>query len=233
MHQNSQNLATHLQSILQLKTDQGESAPRNTATSTPGTEYLVDHQIFDYAMAHDLPIVVAIDGSLDETGVAAVSIAIIAPDIKDSDPIGSLNWLSRLAKVLLIRSWRLPKKWGTNYACINMAESIGFILGEYTILAHLPIIYITDSNNARTLQRRVRHINNYTHRQRVWQNKQGIDYSIANHLETTNFQVATRRPTPIQYTQAVHQRGRTMPLLGPFFTPTDQTPSTPPTPKIP
>jgi len=54
-----------------------------------------------------------------------------------------------------------------------MAESIGFILGEYTIPAHLPIIYITDSNNARTLQRRVRHINNYTHRQRVRQIKQG------------------------------------------------------------
>jgi hypothetical protein len=42
-------------------------------------------------MAHDLPIFIAIDGSLDETGVAPVSIAIIAPDIKDSDPIGSLN----------------------------------------------------------------------------------------------------------------------------------------------
>jgi hypothetical protein len=134
-------------------------------------------------MAHDLPIFVAIDGSLDETGVATFGTAIIAPDIKDSDPIGSLNWLSELAKVLLIRSWRLPKKWGTNYACINMAESIGFILGEYTIPAHLPIIYITDSNNDRTLQRRVRHINNYTHRQRVRQTKQGIDYSIANHLE--------------------------------------------------
>ncbi len=183
MHQNSQNLATHLQSILQLKTDQGQSAPRNTATSTPEPEYLEDHQILDYAMAHDLPIFVAIDGSLDENGVATVSTAIIAPDIKDSDPTGSLNWLSRLAKVLLIRSWRLPKKWGTTYACINMAESIGFILGEYTIPAHLPIIYITDSNNARTLQRRVRHINNYTHRQRVRQIKQGIDYSIANHLE--------------------------------------------------
>jgi hypothetical protein len=181
--QNSQNLATHLQSLLQLKTDQGESAPSNTANSTPVTEYLEDHQIFDYAMAHDLPIFVAIDGSLDETEVAAVSIAIIASDNKDSDPIGSLNWLSRLAKVLLIRSWHLPKKWGTNSACINMAESIGFILGEYTIPAQLPIIYITDTNNARTLQRGARQMDDYTHRQRVWQIKQGIDYSIANHLE--------------------------------------------------
>jgi hypothetical protein len=37
-----------------------------------------------------------------------------------------------------------------------MAETIGFILGEYTIPSDLPILYITDSNNARTLQWRVK-----------------------------------------------------------------------------
>jgi len=34
-----------------------------------------------------------------------------------------------------------------------MAEAMGFIIGEYTIPANLPVIYITDSNNARSLQK--------------------------------------------------------------------------------
>jgi hypothetical protein len=29
-----------------------------------------------------------------------------------------------------------------------MAETLGFIIGEYTIPVDMPIIYITDSNNA-------------------------------------------------------------------------------------
>jgi hypothetical protein len=37
-----------------------------------------------------------------------------------------------------------------------MAEAIGFFIGEYTIPANLPVIYITDSNNARSLQKRIK-----------------------------------------------------------------------------
>ncbi len=64
-----------------------------------------------------------------------------------------------------------------------MAETLGFILGEYTIPSYLPIMYITDSQNARTLQRNVKHIDSFTHRQKIRKVKQGIDHSIANHLE--------------------------------------------------
>jgi hypothetical protein len=94
-----------------------------------------------------------------------------------------MEWQDRPAKPLLIRSWQLPQKWGTTSTCINMAESLGFIIGEYTIPEDLPVIYITDSNNARTMQRNVMHPKEFTHRKFVRNVKQGIDYSIANHLE--------------------------------------------------
>jgi hypothetical protein len=64
-----------------------------------------------------------------------------------------------------------------------MAEALGFIIGEYTIPPDFPVIYITDSNNARTLQRNVKIKENFTHRQLVRCVRQGIDQSIANHLE--------------------------------------------------
>jgi len=64
-----------------------------------------------------------------------------------------------------------------------MAEALGFILGEYTIPSGFPIIYVTDSNNARTLQRNTKNLNQFTHRKKIRQLKQGIDFSIANHLE--------------------------------------------------
>jgi hypothetical protein len=125
----------------------------------------------------------SIDGNLDEYGIATTSISIVAPDIYDHDEVDSLNWQHSIAKILLIRSWRLPKHWGTSQACTNMAEAIGFILGEYTIPSDLPIIYITDSNNARVLQRRIKNEEDLTHRNMVRCVKQGINYSIANHLE--------------------------------------------------
>jgi hypothetical protein len=34
-----------------------------------------------------------------------------------------------------------------------MAETLGFIIGEYTIPAELPVIYVTDSNNARSIKK--------------------------------------------------------------------------------
>jgi hypothetical protein len=107
--------------------------------------------------------------------------SIIAPHIKNTDTED--EWQKRTAKVLLIRSWRLPQQWGTGLTCINMAEALGFIIGKYTIPMDLPVIYITDSNNARALKRNVKNKNKFTHQQMIRHVKQGIDQSIANHLE--------------------------------------------------
>jgi hypothetical protein len=134
-------------------------------------------------MQHDLPIFVSIDGSLDDLGITTVSISIVARDIKMSDDKDGTEWQNRPQKTLLIHSWQLPKQWGTSIAIINRAETLGFILGEYTIPTELPFIYITDSNNARTLQQKCKNDKNITHWKKVRNIKQGIDYSIANHLE--------------------------------------------------
>jgi len=64
-----------------------------------------------------------------------------------------------------------------------MVETLGFILGEYTLPSHLPAIYIADSNNARTLQRNIKNIEDFMHQKKIRKIKQGIDYSIANQLE--------------------------------------------------
>jgi hypothetical protein len=179
-HQNSMHLVDHLLSILKLQQEnQGDPAPRNN----PGRQCLSDHEIIELALKHDLPIFVSLDGSRDEQGIATISMSIVAPDIREEDEPDSSHWQHRIAKILLIRSWRLPKSWGTSDVCINMAESIGFILGEYTIPSDLPIIYITDSNNARTLQKRIKNKDDCTHRNMVRHVKQGIDCSITNHLE--------------------------------------------------
>jgi len=82
-----------------------------------------------------------------------------------------------------------------------MAESIGFILGDYTVPADVPVIFITDSNNARTLQRNLTSLQEYTHRQKVRLIKQGIDSSIANHLE-----FLTKKWPKSGETSAYHQR---------------------------
>jgi hypothetical protein len=108
-------------------------------------------------------------------------LCIVAPNILLTDYDN--EWHSRPAKILLIRTWKLPKQWGTSQTCINMAETLGFIIGEYSIPSDLPIIFITDSNNARTLQRNLKNNDSFTHRKLICQVKQGIEHSIANHLE--------------------------------------------------
>jgi hypothetical protein len=55
-------------------------------------------------MQHDLPIFISIDGSIDENGYAFSTIFIVAPDIRNTDMMGILEWQNRLAKILLIRS---------------------------------------------------------------------------------------------------------------------------------
>jgi hypothetical protein len=64
-----------------------------------------------------------------------------------------------------------------------MAESLGFVLGAHTIPPGIPIMYVTDSNNARTLQRNLANPHLFTHRKMVRKVKQGIDHAIANHLQ--------------------------------------------------
>jgi len=169
-----------LSNLLQLKHDDNDD---NGGHSDEENLYMTDHKIIEYATQHDLAIFISIDGSLNEQNGASTTITILAPDIRDYDDRDDTEWQDREAKILLIRSWCLPKKWGSGQACINMAETLGFILGEYTLPSHLPAIYITDSNNARTLQRNIKNIDDFTHRKRIRKIKQGIDYSIANHLE--------------------------------------------------
>ena len=201
MRQNSEALSKHLQSILSLDTDalSTEECENDLASST----IISNEQIMFLAMQHDLPIFVSIDGSLEKEA-ATTSISIVAPHIFDTDE--EQEWQHRPAKVLLTRSWRLPKTWGTSPACINMAESIGLILGEYTIPSNLPVIYILDSNNARTLQRKICHLDDYTHRQKIRNIKQGIDASIANHLEYLTSRWP-RQDQLSQHTKDMYTRG--------------------------
>lgn len=180
MRQNSEELSQHLCNILRLNADSYEN---DYEISQLDNLYRANHEILDLAVQHDLPIFISIDGSLDDEGIATTSVSIISPDMRDTYDINSKAWQDRQAIILLICLWRLPKSWGTGQASINMAESIGFIIGEYTIPTDMPIIYITDSNNARTVQRNLKNIDDFTHRKKVRQVKQGINYAIANYLE--------------------------------------------------
>ena len=141
------NLVEYLNGILKLKPeDEHNDIPIEDIDDVK----LLDSEILELASQHDLPIFISIDGGYDQNGMATTSICILAPDIRDADAINGTEWQNRPAKILLIRSWCLPKK------SINMAEAMGFIIGEYTIPANLPVIYITDSNNARSLQKRIK-----------------------------------------------------------------------------
>ena len=159
MQQNSENLSDHITSILRLQPTHDNPTPMSQADNAP----LSDAEIIELSTQHDLPVFVSIDGSLTDNGIATVSVNIIAPDIRPFDTDD--EWQHRVAKILLTRSWQLPKQWGTGKTCINMAEALGFIIGEYTVPSDLPVIYITDSNNARTLQRNIKSKKEFTHRQ--------------------------------------------------------------------
>jgi hypothetical protein len=175
---NCKQLSAHLRRILCLSHNNIRNTNNDERQDT--NRLISDDEIITYATRHDLPICVSIDGSLKE-GCAIVSMCIVAPDIRHMD--NSSEWQSRPAIALLIRSWRLPKQWGTGSTCINMAETVGFIIGEYTVPPDIPILYITDSNNARTLQRNLKYKDDITHRKMIRRIKQGIDHAIANHLE--------------------------------------------------
>jgi len=128
----------------------------------------------------NLPAFVSIDASLEGTS-ATTTINIVIPDVRRQDI--DMEWQHRPAKTILTRIWKLPSQWGTGDTCINMAEAIGFILGDYTIPQDMPVIYITDSDNARTLQCNISKKSTFTHRQLIRKVKQGIDQAISNHLD--------------------------------------------------
>eukprot|EP00590_Aulacoseira_subarctica_P005294 CAMPEP_0172416722 /NCGR_PEP_ID=MMETSP1064-20121228/3216_1 /TAXON_ID=202472 /ORGANISM="Aulacoseira subarctica , Strain CCAP 1002/5" /LENGTH=1681 /DNA_ID=CAMNT_0013154579 /DNA_START=343 /DNA_END=5384 /DNA_ORIENTATION=- len=197
MDQNSTKMSEHLVATLRLNHDNSDPWAKNL-------DALSEQEILDQALLHDLPIFVSIDGSLDDHGVATVSTSIVAPDIRETDV--ALEWKDRIAKPLLVRSWRLPSTWGNSKVCINMAETIGFLLGDYTVPPNIPVIYITDSNNARTLQRNLTSLEQYTHRKQIRNIKQGIDSSIANHLDhlTQNW---LKLEQLSEYHQRLYQRG--------------------------
>jgi hypothetical protein len=161
MQQNSELLSTQIRSILCLS---------NNDIRNVSETFMSNEEILNYATQHELPIFVSIDGSLKNES-ATVSVSIVAPDIQLTDTMN--EWQNRPAKVLLIRSWKLPTKWGMSKTCINMAETLGFIIVEYTIPLDMPIIYITDSNNARTLQQNIRFKDKLTHCKMIRQVKQG------------------------------------------------------------
>jgi hypothetical protein len=148
MQENSEDLAQHLYSILRLQwSDDIEDHEDQQDIFDPAI-YLTDQEILEYDTQHDLPVTISIDGSHEMDGVTTATISIVALDIRDIDSPTSTEWQNRIARVLFIRSWQLPKYWGTGHSSMNMAEAIGFLLGEYTISSTIPIIYVTDSNNA-------------------------------------------------------------------------------------
>jgi len=157
---NSRNLANHLSRTLKLKTAQQEHRSQHDEEEDG---HLSDSEILEYAMQHNMPIFLSVDDSFDKQGVANTTASIVAPDIRYTDNPQSHDWQNKMAEILIIRSWRLPRRWGTGIVDINMAESLAFIIGEYTFPSGIPIINITDSNNARTLQRNIKSLDDFTH----------------------------------------------------------------------
>jgi hypothetical protein len=186
MQQNSELLSAHLKRLLHLQNKiLDDDAPNDREDDSLDSIYdedrlVLDHKILQHVAQLEIPIFLSIDASLDK-GEAVSSISIVVPDTRENDT--GLEWHDRPAKSLFTRAWRVPKYWGTTEVCISMAETFGFIIGEYSIPTDMPIIHITDSNNARTLQRNIKQGEQYTHRYMIRHIKQGIDHAIANHLE--------------------------------------------------
>jgi len=175
---NSEQLSEHLKNILCLSNN--DNMDENFSDFANTDRPINNEKILELITKQDLLVFLSINGSVKNNS-ATVSIRIIIPDTKNNDM--DMEWWYRSARVLLICTWKIPNQWGTGQTCINMAEAIGFIIGEYTIPSDLPVLYITDSNKARTLQQNIKFCDKITHHKQIRCIKQGIDYSIANHLE--------------------------------------------------
>jgi hypothetical protein len=173
MQANSERMSMHLIHKLRLQPHGHQDVVRDAGK-------LNDGDIIARAQAHGLPVLVSIDGSYNKQQ-ATTAITIIAPDIRPDDI--AQEWEDRVGIVLLVRSILLPIQWGTNEVSINIAEAYGFLLAEYTIPINCPVIYITDSQNARGMHYNIIHRDSLTHRQRIRQLGQGISQSLVNHFE--------------------------------------------------
>jgi hypothetical protein len=78
MEYNSIHLSKHLKNVLRL-------IPDNIEPMEHSRNGLSDGEIIEHALQHDLPVFISIDGSLDDNGIATVSISVVAPDIRESD----------------------------------------------------------------------------------------------------------------------------------------------------
>lgn len=108
MQQNSEMLFARLRHVLCISI--ADSNDENEINAEFMDTCIRNDEIIDFAMQRDLLIFVSIDGSLSNDS-ATCSIIIVAPDIESKD--NNAEWQHRPAKILLIRSWKLPKHWGT------------------------------------------------------------------------------------------------------------------------
>ena len=181
MEENSALLSKHLRSILCLQNNEAQYQDFDEIQDLMDHDRLAsNNDLIEYATQLDLPIFLSIDASLHNKS-AISSVSLVVPDIQLHD-VG-LEWQQRRAKTVITRSWKLPTQWGTSPVDINMAEAVGLIIGDYMIPLDIPIIYITDSENVRTLQRNIKNKGLFTHQTLIRKIKQTIDHSIANHLE--------------------------------------------------
>ena len=144
-----------------------------------GIQCLSDHDIIHLAERHGLPLAIAIDGSYSNQR-ATTNISIISPDIHEEDT--GNEWQDRLGIILLSRSIILPERWGYNESTINMAESLGILMSEYSLPSATPAMYITDSQNARSLHYNLNKGQDLTNCSLIRKVLQGIHQPIANQL---------------------------------------------------
>jgi len=178
---NNVALSAHLRQLLCLTSNDPQYIHEDTAVvEFFDNKYVKNEDVMELIMQLNLPAFISIDASLEGTS-DTTSVNIVIPDVQPEDV--EKEWQHCPAKTILTRIWKLPSQWGTGTTCINMAEALGFIIGDYTIPHNMPVIYITDSDNARTLQRNISRKSQFTHRHLIRQIKQGIDQAIANHLD--------------------------------------------------
>jgi len=129
MQNNNAALSAYLRQILSLASnDPSYLYDYADDMELQDDDYLLSNaNIIDIITQLNVPAFVSIDASLQGAS-ATTSINIIVPDVHRMDI--NLEWQDQPAKEILTRVWKLPSHWGTGQTCINMAEAIGFILGE-------------------------------------------------------------------------------------------------------
>jgi len=150
MAHNNVALSAHLHQLLCLTSNDPQYIHEDTAVvELFDNEYVKNEDVMELITQLNLPAFISIDASLEGTS-DTTSVNIVIPDVQPEDV--EKEWQHCPAKTILTRIWKLPSQWGTGTTCINMAEALGFIIGDYTIPHNMPVMYITDSDNARTLQ---------------------------------------------------------------------------------